>query len=117
MSKHTLSGMITSSGQQFVDWSSAYRLFQGSRINIDYLFSVLRKSLLKQKFYVDDKNIYSHMDDTILKKTGKKIVGTSWRRDPLGPPFHTNFIGSKISSTGNIFTGENREVQEVELFR
>jgi len=33
-----------------------------------------------------------HMDDTILKKTGKKIQGTSWRRDPLGPPFHTNFI-------------------------
>ncbi|MEM0941064.1 MAG: hypothetical protein AAF600_12290 [Bacteroidota bacterium] len=32
------------------------------------------------------------MDDTILKKTGKKIPGTSWRRDPLGPPFHTNFI-------------------------
>lgn len=92
LGKHTLSGMITSSGQQFVDWSSAYRLFQGSRINIDYLFSVVRESLLKQKLCVDDKNIYSHMDDTILKKTGKKIVGTSWRRDPLGPPFHTNFI-------------------------
>ncbi|MEA2105452.1 MAG: hypothetical protein U9P82_01825 [Bacteroidota bacterium] len=32
------------------------------------------------------------MDDTILKKTGKKVFGTSWRRDPLGPPFQTNFI-------------------------
>lgn len=32
------------------------------------------------------------MDDTIIKKTGKKIPGTAWRRDPLGPPFHTNFI-------------------------
>jgi len=32
------------------------------------------------------------MDDTILKKTGLKIPGAAWRRDPLGPPFQTNFI-------------------------
>lgn len=36
--------------------------------------------------------IVAHMDDTILKKTGRHIPGTSWRRDPLGPPFQTNFI-------------------------
>ena len=40
----------------------------------------------------DQSKIVIHMDDTILKKTGRKIPGTSWRRDPLGPPFHTNFI-------------------------
>jgi len=91
--RHTLTGMITSSGQQFVDWSSAYRLFQGNRINIDYMFSVIRKTLLHNNGNNNkDDKIYSHMDDTILNKTGKKIVGTSWRRDPLGPPFHTNFI-------------------------
>jgi hypothetical protein len=91
MGRHTLTGMITSSGQQFVDWSSAYRLFQGNRTNIDYFFSVVRESLLRDELIEND-NIYSHMDDTLLKKTGKKIVGTAWRRDPLGPPFHTNFI-------------------------
>lgn len=32
------------------------------------------------------------MDDTIIRKAGKKIHGTGWRRDPLGPAFHTNFI-------------------------
>lgn len=36
--------------------------------------------------------IVAHMDDTLLKKTGLKIPGTAWRRDPLGPPFQTNFI-------------------------
>ncbi len=36
--------------------------------------------------------IVAHMDDTLLKKTGKHIPGTAWRRDPLGPPFQTNFI-------------------------
>jgi len=39
-----------------------------------------------------DQMLIAHMDDTVLKKTGKKISGTSWRRDPLGPPFQTNFI-------------------------
>ena len=32
------------------------------------------------------------MDDTLFKKTGKKTYGVAYRRDPLGPPFHTNFI-------------------------
>ena len=40
----------------------------------------------------EEQMLVAHMDDTILKKTGKKISGASWRRDPLGPPFQTNFI-------------------------
>jgi DDE superfamily endonuclease len=40
----------------------------------------------------DHEYIVSHLDDTLIHKSGKKIPGTSWRRDPLGPSFHTNFI-------------------------
>ena len=32
------------------------------------------------------------MDDTLVRKRGRKVYGTSWKRDPLGPPFHTNFV-------------------------
>lgn len=32
------------------------------------------------------------MDDTIVRKRGKKIPGTGWKRDPLGPHFCTNFV-------------------------
>jgi len=32
------------------------------------------------------------MDDTHLRKTGTHIPGVGYRRDPLSPPFHTNFI-------------------------
>jgi hypothetical protein len=32
------------------------------------------------------------IDDTKLHKTGKKIKGASWQRDPLSPPFHVNLI-------------------------
>jgi hypothetical protein len=90
MGRHTLTGMLTSSGKQFMDWSSAYRLFSMQRVDNDALFNVVRCELLQQ--LQEQSAIVAHMDDTILKKTGRFIPGASWRRDPLGPPFHTNFI-------------------------
>ena len=91
MGKGTITGFLTSCGRQFHDWSSDYRLFQGDKMNVDEIFNALRKDMVNN---VLDKAspIYAHMDDTLLRKTGKKIPGTAWRRDPLGPPFHTNFI-------------------------
>ena len=32
------------------------------------------------------------MDDSLLRKTGTRIPGVAWRRDPLGPRFQTNFV-------------------------
>jgi len=90
MGKHTITGMLTASGQQFMDWSSAYRIFSQQRVDISKLFDVARSSLLQE--LAPHQFIIAHMDDTLLKKTGRHIPGTAWRRDPLGPPFHTNFI-------------------------
>lgn len=90
MGRHTITGMITASGQQFMDWSSAYRLFSQQRVDTSKLFEVIRTGVLQE--LKSQQMIVVHMDDTILKKTGRHIPGTSWRRDPLGPPFQTNFI-------------------------
>lgn len=90
MGRHTITGMLTASGQQFLDWSSAYRMFSKQRVNISKLFDVARSSLLQE--LASHQFIVAHMDDTLLKKTGRHIPGTAWRRDPLGPPFNTNFI-------------------------
>jgi len=83
--------MLTASGNQFNDWSAAYRIFKGQRMNIDTLFGAVRKEVVVQN-KTEQENIYAHMDDTILRKRGKKISGTGWLRDPLGPPFCNNFI-------------------------
>lgn len=91
MGRSTISGMITSNGQQFKDWSAAYRLFKGDRMNVNEFFSVIRKELLDHHL-TPSHPVYAHMDDTNLRKRGRHISGTSWMRDPLGPPFHTNFI-------------------------
>ena len=90
MGRHTLTGMLTASGQQFMDWSSAYRLFSHQRVDTSKLFDVVRSGVLQE--LGSQQMIVAHMDDTILKKTGRNIPGTAWRRDPLGPHFQTNFI-------------------------
>lgn len=82
--------MLTASGQQFKDWSADYRLFSDNRVDMEQLFKTSQREILNQ--IGSNQMIVTHMDDTILKKTGKKIYGTAWRRDPLGPPFQTNFI-------------------------
>lgn len=88
--RHTVTGFLASCGKLFEDWSADYRLFQQDRMVVDALFHVVRKEAIAQ--LPCQESIYAHMDDTLLKKTGKKVEGTAWRRDPLGPPFHTNFI-------------------------
>ena len=90
MGRHTLTGMLTASGQQFVDWSSAYRLFSRQRVDTSKLFDVVRSGVMQE--LGPRQMIVAHMDDTILKKNGIHIPGTAWRRDPLGPHFHTNFV-------------------------
>ena len=90
LGRHTLTGILSASGNQFQDWTSAYRLFSQDRIDIEKIMNVAQANVLKETSGCS--NIYVQMDDTIVKKTGKKIPGTAWRRDPLGPPFHTNFI-------------------------
>lgn len=88
--RHTVTGLLTSCGKIFEDWSADYRIFQRDRMQIPHLFEVVRKEVIDQ--LADQQRVYAHMDDTLLRKTGKKIAGTAWRRDPLGPPFHNNFI-------------------------
>ncbi len=90
MGRHTVTGLISATGNQFEDWSSVYNVFSKKRIDIPTIMNVIQSNILKET--KDSQHIIAHMDDTIIKKTGKRIPGTAWRRDPLGPPFHTNFI-------------------------
>ena len=86
----TITGMLVAIGKQFIDWTAAYQLFWGSRMHTNIFFEVASQVCLEQ--LTPKQMIIVHMDDTIIRKVGKKIHGTSWRRDPLGPAFHTNFI-------------------------
>ena len=88
--RHTITQMITTAGRQFNDWSADYRLFEDQRFDPYEIFSVARQEV--ENRMENDQALVACMDDTLLKKKGKKVSGTSWRRDPLGPPFHSNLI-------------------------
>jgi len=90
LGRHTVTGRLAASGNQFVDWSGAYRLFSKSRVDVSKIMNVVQSNVLQETGCLP--YVVAHMDDTVIKKTGKRIPGNAWRRDPLGPPFHTNFI-------------------------
>ena len=89
--RRTLTGILTSRGLQFKDWTAYYKLFQGERMNTEALFHGIQQEILTHHLN-QETPVSAHLDDTLLHKVGKKIPKTRWLRDPLGPPFHTNFV-------------------------
>ena len=85
--------MLTSSGQQFSDWTAAYRLFEKERVDIEKLFAPICETV--EQSLPEDMPFMAVLDDTVARKRGRKVKGASWRRDPLGPHFHTNFVWSQ----------------------
>ena len=88
--RHTLSQALTSTGLGACDWNQFYRLFTKRRLNIDALEKALLLQLLQE--LSPDAPVVLLVDDTQLRKSGKKIPGTKWLRDKLGPKFNVNLI-------------------------
>ena len=90
LGRRTITGLITTAGRQFVDWSADYRLFERSRVDTARLLAVPRQAVVQQLAPEDP--LVALLDDTILPKQGRHVAGTSWHRDPLGPHFQTNLV-------------------------
>lgn len=82
--------MITACGRQSLDWSADYRLFSEGRFDPADIFRVCRQDVVAK--LPAPAPLIASMDDTLIRKTGTKIPGASYRRDPLGPPFQTNLV-------------------------
>jgi len=110
----TITSFLSAMGKQFEDWSSSYTLFWKQRMNTDKLFEVALKTAYEQ--LSSTQMIIAHLDDTIIRKTGRKVAGTSWKRDPLGPAFSTNFIWAQrfmqlsLSIHGKEFNTQSRAI-------
>jgi hypothetical protein len=86
----TLTNLICTHSRQRDDWSSAYRLYSKDRVDESVLFDAVLKEVLGA--LADEEPLVVALDDTVVRKRGTHIAGVSWRRDPLGPQFQTNFI-------------------------
>ena len=85
-----MTGLLTTSGSQFQDWSAAYRLFSQDRLPLSEIFSVVRRGVADQ--LPQGAPFRAVLDDSLLRRSGLHTPGVAWRRDPLGPRFQTNFV-------------------------
>lgn len=88
--KGTLSNIICTCGGQHADWSADYRLYSRDRVDESVLFGRVRDTLVGN--LAPGEPLVAALDDTIIRKSGKKVHGSAWKRDPLGPAFQTNLV-------------------------
>lgn len=89
LGRHTITNLIIWLNRDQVDHSADYRLYNEYKWNVEDLFNPLLEKTLE---HYQEEYIIIGADDTRIRKTGKKIPGTSWGRDPLSPPFQVNFM-------------------------
>lgn len=90
LGRRTITGLLTTSGSQFQDWSASYRLFSQNRLPTPEIFSVIRRAIAEE--LPAGAPFHAVLDDTLVRRAGLHTPGVAWRRDPLGPRFQTNFV-------------------------
>jgi len=90
LGRHTVASLICAGGRQADDWSADYRLFARDKWDADDLFVPVVRGTLHM--LPDNAPLVTALDDTSLRKTGRKIPGVGYRRDPMSPPFHVNLV-------------------------
>ena len=90
LGRRTVTGIITTAGRQYEDWSVHYRMYSKSRVEPQECFAVIREKI--ERMLPPDMPMVVTLDDTLRQKSGTGIHGVAWRRDPLGPKFQANLV-------------------------
>lgn len=88
--RHTISSMLRAQNRHHLDWSADYRFYSQDRFEEEAIFDQVRGQI--QKSLPQDQPLVVAMDDSLLRKTGRKIHGVRFLRDPLSPPFQVNLV-------------------------
>lgn len=65
-------------------------MYSSERVDPQKLFAPVRQTLTGR--LAPGEPLVTAIDDTCLRKSGRKTHGVKYTRDPLGPAFHINFI-------------------------
>jgi DDE superfamily endonuclease len=88
--RRTITTLLEATGKAQCDWSADYRVFSRDVWEPADVFASLVPSILTA--HPAGQAIVASLDDTNLHKSGTKIPGVAYRRDPMSPPFRPNFI-------------------------
>ena len=112
--RHTLTSLITTGGRQFGDWTADYALYAKQRVVPGALFSQVRREI--EAMNLPSQPLVVALDDTILRKTGRKIPGAAYRKDPLGPPFNINLVwAQRMIQYSAAVPGPNSEARMIPI--
>jgi hypothetical protein len=88
--RHTITGLLRTQNRHQQDWTADYRFYAQNRFDDEAIFDLVRKIL---EGHLDKPQpLVTAMDDSLLRKTGRKVHGVRYVRDPLSPPFNVNFV-------------------------
>ena len=86
---HLISNVICATGRQFQDWTADYWVWSRSPWEARELFNPILDAL-PGLLHGAGAPVLAALDDTMIKKTGRRIPGVAIGRDPMSPPFHVN---------------------------
>lgn len=88
--RRTISSLLRTQNQHQRDWTAEYRFYSRDRFDEQEVFALVRQRL--ESHLPAQKPLVAAMDDSLLRKTGRKVQGVRYVRDPLSPPFSVNFV-------------------------
>ena len=87
LGRRTMTRIIWASGNEGRSWSGEYFLHSRSGWCVDDLFAPIANRAVQ---FCRGRLLGVVVDDTSIKKTGKRIRQAFLSRDPMSPPFHPN---------------------------
>ena len=88
--RHTITGLLRNQDRTQQDWTADYRFYSEDRFDEDKVFGQIRGQI--EEVLPVQAPLVVAMDDSLLRKTGPRIYGSRFQRDPLSPPFHVNLV-------------------------
>ena len=88
--RHTITGLLRTQNRHQQDWTADYRFYSHDRFDDEQLFDLVRN--IVESHLDKPQPLVTAMDDSLLRKTGRKVHGVRYLRDPLSPPFNVNLV-------------------------
>ncbi len=88
--RHTITGLLRTQNRHQQDWTADYRFYSRDRFDEEWVFDLVRQ--IVESHLEQPQPLVTAMDDSLLRKTGRKVHGVRYARDPLSPPFNVNFV-------------------------
>lgn len=88
--RRTITRALGFLAKEQTDWSADYRVFSRSPWQGKDLFNPIMTQAIAQ--HADSGPLIMAWDDTVVRRQGRHVPNTAWRRDPMSPPFQVNLI-------------------------